>query len=492
LGLFSFEGDLDAYLTRVTRYSLAAFEADGSSLFLRIDGSDTFVVAASAGISDLPWTASFRLGEGIAGVAATNSEPTVVDGEAGRADLESAMIAPLVGSVGDVVGVLILSRKLGSRRFTRDDFPTVSAIARHLALAAANAGLVARLKAAAERNASLADEFSGILNSLSSAVIALDGSGRLIQANRRAMEMIGFATDCSALTWEAISERLSDDSRGAVNRAVVAALNGVPCRSTVTEADGTHLAVSAQPSGNGVAIVIDDVTQNVSRERELERSRRLAEIGQMAAAVAHEIRNPLTSIRGAAQMIQSEADIAGSCQWAEVIEEEALELEGLCGEFLELSKEVPLNLSQVDLNSAAAKIAAQMDPEIQAAGAALRFTPDPSAPIISLDAARIGQALRNLIRNAVEAMPGGGTLGVSVRHDERMAAIDVTDTGIGIPEQDLQRLFTPFFTTKSRGTGLGLCNVRRIAEAHGGSVRAESKFGVGTTFTLELPVGSAD
>ncbi len=498
LPLFSIQGSLEDYLVRVTDYCRDAFSADGVSLFLRIEGTDTLVLAAQAGTSaKLPWSAAITIGSGLAGASAADGIPRSHKGpiEASahplKEAIEASMIVPLITLEAETVGVLNVFRLCAREAFTHHELQRAEAIARHLALAVDNASLIARHRADAERYASLADQNQRILESLPSGVVALDRAGRILQANDSALRLLRRNSKRAPRDWPELARKLSPEGRAEVDRSLASAAEGRESRVAISEPDGRHLLVKATPGAqNGVTLVIEDVTHDVERERELQRTKTLAEIGQMTSAIAHEIRNPLTSIRGAAQMMRDEPSVDGARNWAKIVEQEALELNELCDAFLDFARNVALNLGEVDIERLVRDLLAQMKGEMTKAKVTAQFTGSGVSTPILADGFKLGQALRNLFKNAVEAMPNGGKVLVRVEARKKYVEIEVADQGIGISEDNLARLFTPFFTTKSRGTGLGLCNVQRVVAAHGGTVTVESQLGAGSTFALRLPTRS--
>ncbi len=229
-----------------------------------------------------------------------------------------------------------------------------------------------------------------------------------------------------------------------------------------------------------IQTLLQTKTIAAEQERELARVSRLAEIGQMTAAVAHEVRNPLTGISSAAQMIKSAPETAD--EFAELILVEVEKLKLICEEFLEFARPVSLRLAPVQLTHLVSNLLINIKSLADERQVQLVLENSLDQPIIHLDALKIEQALRNLIQNAVQSCSRGGT--VSVRIDGRKVV--VKDTGSGIKEENLTKLFTPFFTSKSNGTGLGLCNVKKIIDAHHGEILVESRIGEGSIFTVEL------
>ena len=492
---------MDKYLQRVVIRCREWFDAHGATLFLQIEGSDTFLLAAQEGIdSALPWSASFGKGESIAGTVAATGKPLLIQdphlhpalrakGVSPRQDLSSAIIAPLETPQNGCIGVLNLSRKAGAAPFRQSDVRKVVSLARVIALAVDHARLIAKLNASITKHRALAAQTSGILNSLKAGVIALDSGGRVVQANSEALKRLQAGKNPAiGMRWDRLFRSLPAGARGAAERCVTSASEGGRRSETADTGKTGHLRILASPSATGgVTLVIDDVTDEVERERELARVKRLAEIGQMTAAVAHEIRNPLTSIRSAAQMIQSEQKLADARSWAKLIEEEALTLNSLCDEFLELAGPLKIEPQAADIVALIERLLSIHQPEFEQRRISITFRNSLRKPIIHVDEKRLAQAIRNLLRNAMDAMPKGGELQVETSARKGLVRITVTDDGIGIPEKEMTNLFTAFYTTKPSGAGLGLCNVRRIVEAHGGRVFASSKPGNGSNFTIELP-----
>lgn len=222
-------------------------------------------------------------------------------------------------------------------------------------------------------------------------------------------------------------------------------------------------------------------------EEEVSRQERLAALGTLAAGVAHEIRNPLSSIKGFATYFGAKFEPGSQDrELAEVMIGEVDRLNRVVSELLELTHPSELRLEATvpaDLLSHALKL---VEGDCLAKGIAIQTRFAEVGPVL-LDADRMLQALLNLLLNAIQAMPQGGTLRVSAQPVRDRLEMRVADTGCGIPPEDLERIFDPYFTTKNQGTGLGLATVRTIAQAHGGRVRITSEPGRGTEVTLDLP-----
>jgi two-component system sensor histidine kinase PilS (NtrC family) len=240
----------------------------------------------------------------------------------------------------------------------------------------------------------------------------------------------------------------------------------------------------------GQIIIFQDLTHIKEMEETMQRSEKLATIGQLAAGIAHEIRNPLASISGAIQLLNDEQGKGESSQrLMEIILAESGRLNRLITDFLLYAQPPKLNKKKVNIGALVdstlevfsrspqwtkgIKLAKIIEPDITIAG----------------DAQQLEQVLWNLFINAVDAMAGKGMLEVKVHQNgmERTATLTVADTGKGIPPKDLKRIFDPFFTTKEGGSGLGLSIVHKIVETHGGDISVDSQSERGASFSLTFP-----
>ncbi len=242
-----------------------------------------------------------------------------------------------------------------------------------------------------------------------------------------------------------------------------------------------------------LADLVSVMLLNIEDFQALEQEHRLAVLGAMAAGLAHEIRNPLAGIKGAAQYLQSEALPEDAAEMLQVVLDETDRLNIVVSQFLDYARPFELKRSPDHINALVSHtltlVRAQgLPPNIEMieelAG---------DLPSLPLDRARLTQVLLNLLQNALQAMPDGGTLYVNTRRsvdrNQRPALeIAVTDTGVGIAPEHMANLFVPFFTTKDQGTGLGLAICQRIVQAHGGNVDVTSSVGQGSTFVIRLPL----
>ncbi len=229
-------------------------------------------------------------------------------------------------------------------------------------------------------------------------------------------------------------------------------------------------------------------------EEQLHESQRLATLGKMVAAVSHEIKNPLGIVRSTAEMLGKRISkvAPGNEQLAGIIVEETTRLDGIVREFLDFARPREPTMTYGSLNGLVERLARFMAPEFTDKKIDLVLELSPVLPEIPMDGEQVYQVLLNMVFNAIHAMEEGGTITVKtypLPHG-RTVAVEISDTGLGMSEEKMEQIFTPFFTDKNRGTGLGLSISKNIVEKHGGSITVQSKEGEGTTFTVILSVQS--
>ena len=221
---------------------------------------------------------------------------------------------------------------------------------------------------------------------------------------------------------------------------------------------------------------------------EKNRLERLSLLGQMSAQVAHEIKNPLNSIKGAAHYIKTNFQGQLLQEFLEVIEEESQRLSDILADFLNFSKPGPLVPVVADLNSLVQDTLKLVENDAQEKGVSLHFNPDEPSPKFNFDYAKMKQSLLNLLINALQATPEGERIEVSTEFVANKARIVVSDTGKGMTEKDMEQIFRPFYTTKMRGSGLGLAIAEQSVREHEGDIQVQSSPEQGTAFTITLPL----
>ncbi|MFH0931705.1 MAG: ATP-binding protein [Candidatus Zixiibacteriota bacterium] len=256
---------------------------------------------------------------------------------------------------------------------------------------------------------------------------------------------------------------------------------------------GTSILLDEKGKIQGAVAVIHDMTELKKYEEEAKRAERLSTLGNLAAGVAHEIRNPLNAISIAAQRLKSEfvpiKDKEEYLNFTQTILNEIKRLDQTINQFLSLAKVQKLDLVSTDMNSFLSEVISLMEIEAKEKGILIEKEIE-NIPEIRIDREEMKKATVNVILNGIQAMPAGGKMKISGKLDRsgKEIIIKIKDSGPGIPEENLSKIFQPYFTTKDKGTGLGLAIAYRIIADHKGKIEVESKVGKGTTFIIKLPV----
>lgn len=347
-----------------------------------------------------------------------------------------------------------------------------------------------------------------ILANLDDGVIALDGDGKVIFFNE-ASEVLTDISSAAALgqTLEQLFKRepwLVDlVGRTRPPRQKRARGEGdfinrwgrkIPVGVTVSPLQDRHGRFV------GTILLLRDIKLRKELEEDLKRSDRLTVLGTLGAGLAHEIRNPLGGIKGAAQLLRRSADgNPAVLQFTDIMIREVDRVDQLIEQLLDLSRPAQLELAPVNIHEVLDDVLWLESQTLGEKELQVRKRFDPSLPPIRGDRAQLTQVFLNLVKNAFQAMHTG-TLTVTTRVEtdyhvrepgndrSRFIWVDVADDGSGIAEQDLPHIFSPFFTTKHNGTGLGLAICYRIVKEHGGIIRVESSEGKGSTFRVSLVV----
>ena len=415
----------------------------------------------------------------------------------------SIMGAPL--KVKDkVTGMLYFDTAAGGKPFAEQDLKLVTAMALQLAVCLENTRLYNELLDAAEFN-------NSVMRALNSGIVVVDANGRVLRVNRATQETLG-RPDAQLL-----ARPLSDFPEYAeLSRVVQNTLStGAPQdRHEVLVRVGEDVvplglstAVLSDHAGRIIGAVANfrNLTQIRKLEEQVRRSEHLAALGQMAAGVAHEIRNPLNSIRGFAQLLQEKAGKGEACaEYTQIILEEVDRMNGIVQDLLDFSRQRDLTLVPVNLEQVLVELVREMQREAEQAGVELTLGPRQAVlPNALGNADKLRQVFRNIALNGLQACKPGGkvTLRAWVCEEaapaedapdrgsgpRRLLAVAVEDTGAGIDPAIIAKIFDPFFTQKERGTGLGLSITQKIVDQHGGRLEVRSELGTGSVFTVFLP-----
>jgi signal transduction histidine kinase len=336
-----------------------------------------------------------------------------------------------------------------------------------------------QLKAALDDAEKNKDYLKAVLYNLEEAIIVVDPEGRVTMMNRSAEDLLGTALHEAIGTLFssfAVSIRAEDTETildaGKGRHAVILS------RSDVVDAEG-YL--------RGSVILIKDITRLRELELRHERNQRLIAMGEMAAKIVHEIRNPLCSIELFSSMLEKDLTSSVHKDLARGISTGIGNLNTILTNMLFFAKPNKSIVSKIWLNAVIEESIRMLLPMMESRNVQLRHKLRECE--ISGDAELLKQVFLNILINAVQAMPDGGELAVTMEDEVDAVVVNVKDTGAGIAREYLEKIFDPFFTTKDNGTGLGLAIVNTIMQANGAYIRAASEQGKGSTFSLSFPTG---
>ena len=410
--------------------------------------------------------------------------------------VRSLMSIPLIVQ-DEVVGVLSVHSN-SPNQYSEDDVRVLSIIASQ------GAAIYKELEALT----ALANYTDNILSSIAAGVITLGSDGSILTWNAAAQRMIGRkAEDIVGLHYEQVLRMIaiSESDKKSLRRAIESVLStgetyqGYKLSFHPVNRDEIYMNVSISQLLNsageqlGLVIIFEDVTREIRMENDFRRMGELAAVGQLAASIAHELRNPLSSIKGAAQFLLKEYEDSGPLsEFLGIIVDEVNGLNRLTTEFLEFARPMELELKPISVNAVVERTLQLMSVHITDNNVVVSQKLSDPVNEVHADAKQLEQVLRNVIINALQAMPGGGSLTLETGSTASGGAyLSVSDTGIGIAPEKLDRIFQPFFTTKTKGTGLGLSVVHKIVENHGGRIEVTSEPDKGSVFKILLPKAGA-
>ncbi|MBM4332941.1 MAG: PAS domain S-box protein [Deltaproteobacteria bacterium] len=333
-----------------------------------------------------------------------------------------------------------------------------------------------------------------VLESMADGLISIDNDKKIVTLNRRAAE---FLKDEEKNLRGLKIFNIFDPNIATFLKDQKMVIRNMEVEIKPPSGGRIPLSLSAAPLKDetgremGSVLLLRDLREIRDLQEKVRRSERLASLGRLAAGVAHEIRNPLSSIRGFAQYfmrrLKGQEEEEG---YASIMVKEVDRLNRVISELLDFAKPKEphreLNFVQ-NLLDHSLKL---LEADLARKKVEVEKEYDTNLPLVLLDRDQISQAFLNLLLNALESIEEGGNIRVSLKKGEDPSSLEITvaDTGRGIPPEDLKKVFEPFFSTKRKGTGLGLAIVHQIIEAHGGDIIVESQEGRGTTFRITLPV----
>jgi two-component system NtrC family sensor kinase len=411
---------------------------------------------------------------------------------------------------GVAIAVLALGRKDSDEPFNSEDLALLTAVAAQVATAIENGRLYRQLHLKAEEVGRMREFNENILESLEDGLIVFDEDERIVRWNHALESFYGVSRGeaigrslgevFEAQFVEALRAARLEQPRGATLFKVPLDARSTPPgepgerRRLLVNATAVPLQSLAGPGAVvGTILLIEDVTDRVWLEEQLQISEKMASIGLLAAGVAHEVNTPLTGISSFTQMLLDGADPTDPrTALLEKIERQTFRAAKIVNGLLTLSRPgTPGGERQeLDLNGVVTDVVSLLEHQFEVGRIKLRRELSETPVLVLGIEHQLQQVFLNLFLNARDAMPRGGWLTVTTRVEGTRIVAQVADTGSGIPPEQLARIYDPFFTTKAigRGTGLGLSISYGIVNEHDGAIRCDSTVGQGTTFTLTLPI----
>jgi PAS domain S-box-containing protein len=401
---------------------------------------------------------------------------------------DSFGVVPLIAR-DRVIGLIWIDNLFTGKPISNEDLQFLMGFSSHIASAIENARLF--------ENVSLARaELKKIFESISDMVYYTDKNHTIKRVNQAVVKRIGKLED------EIVGKKCYEIFHGRSEPwAKCPHAHSVQRKEPyVGEFEDPYLGgtfvISNSPifdsSGNFVGTVhlSRDITEIRTLREKVVHSERMAALGELAARVAHEIRNPLISIGGFARRLEKK--LAGDTkEYARIIVNEVSRLENILKEILGFVKSSRVIKDSVDINALISSIVDFIAPEMEEKRNKVLMELHKEPMITMIDSDRIREAILNIITNAKQATDHGN-ITIRTRREDREAVIELIDTGCGIKDEDLRNIFNPFFTTKSEGTGLGLAVTHKIIQEHSGKIKVESAWGGGTAFRIYLPLKESD
>jgi two-component system, NtrC family, sensor kinase len=406
---------------------------------------------------------------------------------------------PCVSKEG-TIAAMALGRRPSAEPLSSEDMALLAAVAAQAATALENGRLYRQLHMKADELARMREFSENILESLNDGLVVVSRDGRILRWNRRLEELYGTRHE------EAVGRRLDEvfapsfiDMIASASResAEGGAFFRVPLATR--REDGRRLLVNVATTPlrdsdgaiAGTIVVIEDISSRVQLEEQLQISEKMASIGLLAAGVAHEVNTPLTGISSYTQMLlENAAPDDPATRVLEKIERQTFRAAKIVNGLLNLARPAQVDAGPIDLHAVIGDVLTLLEHQLRNGRIQARKELAAVSPIVQGIEYKLQQVFLNLFLNARDAMPRGGWLTIATSTaDDGSAVVEVSDTGSGIPVEQLSRIYDPFFTTKEigKGTGLGLSITYGIVQEHHGTITCESVVGQGTRFVLTLP-----
>jgi PAS domain S-box-containing protein len=479
---------------------------------LRLVEKEGLVLKASFGMKGDPLYAKDVVGfeETVLGSVLRTNKPLFIDDISSLDDeldvvdrdgMRSLLAIP-ISSGEEVFGVLTLYSD-ADEPYSDGEISIISALSGEIAVVIQSALLSRELERASEEISILRNYSESIIDSIPVGIAAVDIGLRIVKWNA-AMERItgGVRGFVFGMPIEDVFPRLDGVDIVEELKAVIEGACIREYQRLEVGRDGMVVNMWICPLKDkigdpiGALIIAEDITERVALENRLRKAERFLYLGEMAAGIAHEINNPIGIISAYSQMLlrklgKGQVDIEEIAKYVRKIDEETARCGGILRTILNMSKPSEWRPVDVDIRGIILDIVQLTEPQRNQQGIRLLLEMGDELPVVSGDPQQLKQVFLNIVMNALQAMPNGGTLSISAERRKESgrewAAISVADTGYGIPEKDIRRIFEPFYTTRKDGSGLGLFVSYGIVQRHDGDITVESKVGEGSRFTVKLP-----
>lgn len=496
--------DLEETLKLARRELMSIVGDKGVGIYILDRNRDELVFTSRRGVSEAFYrkVSRIKVGEGMTGKAAAWKEPLVCDDyakfphaleSARRQEKIRAMLSVPLVHKEEVVGVFNVVTRT-PYQFSPSEVSLLTLIGNQLGSAIQNARLHEEIKESEHKYKTLVE---GINEGY-----VLCQNGRILFSNPAFASMHGFVREdihhkgiASFLPRE-LAVRFERTIQGDGDEPAFSMENSVEFLRT--HRDGHHLPTEVkiqrvEYEGRPAQVgIFRDISEQKRMEKRLLEQERLASIGRLSTNVAHEIRNPLSAIKMNIQILSKNLRLTGyDKRRLEIALGEIRRLDHILVDLMDIARPVKMKIHPTSLKDVLERCLSLMEEKLREHHIQVKVDTDRVQGTIPLDAEKIQQVILNVILNALEAMPEGGIM--SIRSDREqnmgrdMVRVEIADTGEGIAEEHLSRLFDPFFSTKNKGAGLGLSNVKKIVEAHGGAVEVQSQPAQGTCFRVFLP-----
>jgi len=516
---------IDALLQKMVRLVSRVMNCEIVSVMLLDEETGKLHMQAASGLDrSVVNAAGVEPGQGISGHVALTGKPVLVRDigsderfrpapHADQYTTGSAICAPLKGK-GRIVGVLNVSNKIGGGPFEEDDLRLLTTIAGQAALAIENARLYEELREKGRQLEEVVEEKTRelemrhqeilrlkefnerVLQNIGSGIMTLNLDGTITSLNRAAEEILGRKAE--GVMGHSLSDVVGEENFHGIVSAAMEESGYRKHEMSVRWADGREVPVgfSTFPMRGdeerleGVILLFRDLTEI----NELKRMDRLASLGVMSAGIAHEVRNPLTAVKFGLEFLRQEVGESGQ-EELDIITKNINRMEEILNSLLRFSRPGKTDFKEQDLNRLVHGVLLLLMKQCDDHGVEIDLDLAEDLPPVHADESQVQQVLLNICLNAVQVMEGGGVLRIRTAPRLRKMAdgeglyaqVEIADTGPGVPQEEQDFLFNPFYSTRNEGTGLGLSITYRIVQDHGGFIEVRNRPEGGAVFTTGFP-----